>query len=64
LAPPVSSYGLKLADESVRVAVGHALAVASVLPTQTISDVIARAVTSAGIPVTNEHVGLTRLDGK
>ena len=33
LAPPVSSYGLRLADESVRVAVGHALAVASVLPT-------------------------------
>ena len=31
---------------------------------QAINDVIARAVTSAGIPVTKEPVGLTRLDGK
>jgi len=31
---------------------------------QAINDVVARAVTSAGIPVTKEPVGLTRLDGK
>jgi len=31
---------------------------------QAINDVTARAVTSAGIPVTKEPVGLTRLDGK
>jgi len=31
---------------------------------QAINDAVARAVTSAGIPVTKEPVGLTRLDGK
>jgi len=31
---------------------------------QAINNVIARAVTSAGIPVTKKHVGLTSLDGK
>jgi len=31
---------------------------------QAISDVIARAITAAGVPVTKEPVGLARLDGK
>ena len=31
---------------------------------QAINDVIARAISSAGIPVTKEPAGLTRLDGK
>jgi len=31
---------------------------------QAINDVIARAITAAGVPVTKEPVGLTRLDGK
>ena len=92
LALPVSSCGLRLADEAVRVAVAlrlgcsvciahtcrcgavadaqglHGL-VCKQAPSKTtrhqaINDVIARAVTSAGIPVTKEPVGLTRLDGK
>jgi len=31
---------------------------------QAINDVIARAITAAGVPVTKEPVGLARLDGK
>jgi len=112
LALPVSSCGLTLADDAVRVAVAlqhhiykcgqyrrysqgigalclgctvcsahtcrcgavadaqglHGL-VCKQIPSKTtrhqaINDVIARAVTSAGIPVTKEPVGLTKLDGK
>jgi len=92
LALPVSSCGLRLADEAVRVAVALRLGVSVCIahtcrcgavadvqglhslvckqaPSkaarhQAINDVIARAVTSAGIPVTKEPVGLTRLGGK
>ena len=92
LALPVSSCGLRLADDAVRVAVAlrlgcsvciahtcrcgavadaqglHSL-VCKQAPSKTtrhqaINDIVARAVTSAGIPVTKEPVGLTRLDGK
>jgi len=31
---------------------------------QAVNDVIARAITAAGVPVTKEPVGLARLDGK
>jgi len=31
---------------------------------QAINDVIARAITAAGVPITKEHVGLVRIDGK
>jgi len=91
LTLPISSCGLRLADEAVRVAVvlrlGCSVCIAHTMwrcaagaqglhglvcyhaPSKTvrqkaINDVTARAVTSAGIPVTKEPVGLTRLDGK
>ena len=92
MALPVSSCGLRLADDAVRVAVALRLGVSICIahtcrrgavadahglhslvckqaPSKTtrhqaINDVVARAVTSAGIPVTKEPVGLTRLDGK
>ena len=92
LALPVSSCGLRLADDAVRVAVALRLGISVCIahtcrcgavadaqglhslvckqaPSKTarhqaINDVVARAVTSAGIPVTKEPVGLTRLDGK
>ena len=92
LALPVSSCGLRLSDDAVRVAVAlrlgcsvcvahtcrcgssvdtqglHGLvckkAPSRVTRHQAINDVIARSVTSAGIPATKEPVGLTRSDGK
>jgi len=92
LALPVSSCGLRLDDEAVRVAVSLSLGcsvcvahtcrcgaladaqkshglVCKQAPSKTtrhqaINDVIARAVTSSGIPVTKEPVDLTKLDGK
>jgi hypothetical protein len=92
LALPISSCGLKLTDEAVRVAVAFRLGcsvcvahtcrcgalvdahglhslVCKQAPSRTtrhhaINDVIARALTSAGVPVSKEPTGLTRLDGK
>jgi len=92
LALPISSCGLRLTDEAVRVAVSLRLG-CSVCVTHTcrcgvlvdaqglhglickqapsrivrhhaINDVVARAMTSASVPVSKEPTGLTRLDGK
>jgi len=92
LALPVTSCGLRLTDEAVRVAVALHLscsvyvahtcrcgvlvdaqgihgsvckqASSRIARHQAINDVIARAITAAGVPVTKEAVGLARLDGK
>jgi len=92
LALPVSSCGLKLTDDAVRVAVSLRLGCSVCVPHtcrcgaladaqglhgltckqapskavrhNAINDVIARALSSAGIPATKEPSGLTRVDGK
>jgi len=92
LALPISSCGLKLDNEAVRVAVGLRLGLNLCIPhachcggqadarglhgfvckhtprrTQrhhALSDVVARAFSSAGIPVTKEPTGLSRTDSK
>ena len=93
LAFPISSCGLRLSDEAVRVAVAlrlgcsvciahscskcgsladaqglHGLVCKQASSKSTrhhaVNDLIARAFTSAGIPVTKEPVGLNRRDGK
>jgi len=92
LALPISSCGLKLDDEAVRIAVGLRLGlnlcvlrvcrcgdqvdarglhgfVCKHAPGRTqrhhaLNDVVARAFSSAGIPVTKEPTGLSRTDGK
>ena len=92
LALPVTSCGLRLTDEAVRVAValhlGCSVCVAhtcrcgalvdaqgihgsvckqapsKIARHQAINDVIARAITAAGVPVSKEPVGLVRIDGK
>ena len=88
LALPVTSCGLRLTDEAVRVAVAlrlgcsvcvahtcrcgalvdargiHGSVSSKIARHQAINDVIARAITAAGVPVTEEPVGLARLDGK
>ena len=84
---PISSCGLRLDNETVRVAVGitrepHTCRCSAMVdarglhsfmckhaPGRTtrhyaLNDVIFRAFSSAGIPATNEPVGLTHLDGK
>ena len=92
LALPVSSCGLRLSDEAVRVAVALRLGCTVCVPHtcrcealvdvqgthglvckqapgkiarhQAINDAVARAISAAGVPITKEPVGLTRLDGK
>ena len=91
-ALPISSCGLKLDDEAVRIAVGLRLGLNLCVPHvcrcgaqvdarglhgfvckhapgralrhHALNDVVARAFTSAGIPVTKEPTGLSRTDGK
>ena len=92
LALPVTSCGLRLTIEAVRVAVALCLgcsvcvahtcrcgalvdaqgihgsvckqALSRIARYQAINDVIARAITAAGVPITKEPVGLARLDCK
>jgi hypothetical protein len=92
LALPVTSCGLRLSNEAIRVAVGLRLGIkiceahtcpcgqfVDVLGTQSLSckhasgrsarhhnlnDVVARALTRAGVPVQKEPLGLIRTDGK
>jgi len=92
LALPVTSCGLRLTHEAVRVAVALRLgcsvcvahtcrcgaivdaqgihgsvckqAVSKIARHQAINDVIARAITAAGVPITKEPVSLVRIDVK